>query len=152
MRKQEELKPHWKSNHLLSRLRNPFKQWNFTIFKTGLIIPQKKKHLRGLGVPCTHGIHMAPWLYKTVINIRHETTPPSVIILNRWGLRLGSQASKNTPVDRSGLHASLSSYSLSVILRVSFWYWDCTNCCAVPSSWAGTLKPLVVWSNQGTVT
>lgn len=98
---------------------------------------------------------MVPWLCKTGINIYHiwhKSTPPSAIILNSWDLRLGSQVSNYTPVDRRGLHASLSSYAPSVILRVSFRFWDCTNCCAVPSSWAGTLKPLVVWSNQGTVT
>lgn len=53
MRKWEELKSHWKSNHLLSRLRNPFKQWNFTVFKAVLVIPQNKNHLSGLGVPWT---------------------------------------------------------------------------------------------------
>lgn len=77
---------------------------------------------------------------------------PSLLIECNLNLRLGAWASNYTPVDRSGLHNSLSSYALSVILRVSFWFWDCINCCAVPSSWAGTLKPLVVWSNQDTVT
>lgn len=119
------------------------------------ILYHRKKHLRGLGVPCTHGIHMVPWLCKTVINIYHiqqKSTPPSAITLNSWDLRLGSWASNYTPVGRSGLHTSLSSHALSVILRVSFSFWDCTNCCAVPSSWAGTLKPLLVWSHQDTVT
>lgn len=98
---------------------------------------------------------MAPWLCKNCHQyLPHPTqiTPPSAITLNSWDLRLGSWASNYTPVDRSGWYTSLSSYALSVILRVSFWFWDCTDWCAVPSSWAGTLKPLVVWSNQDTVT
>lgn len=153
MREQEEQKSHWKSNHLLSRLRNPFKHWNFTIFKTELIIPQKKNASGDWVSPA----HMASiWWYLGFAKLSSVFTTsdtnllllvPSLLIECNLHLRLGAWVSNYTPADRSGLHTSLSSYALC-----HFWFWDCTNCWAVPSSWAGTLKPLVVWSNQDTVT